>query len=51
MKESLTSFAQWQNSIYAVLLIVILIIAPEGLAGALSRLVARARAVKKEASA
>jgi branched-chain amino acid transport system permease protein len=51
VKESLTSFAQWQNSIYAVLLIVILIIAPEGLAGALSRLVARARAVKKEASA
>ena len=50
VKESLTSFAQWQNSTYAVLLIVILILAPEGLAGGLSRLAARFRPVHKEVS-
>lgn len=51
VRESLTSFAQWQNSIYAVLLIVILIVAPEGLSGGLSRLVARFRSTRKEAAA
>jgi branched-chain amino acid transport system permease protein len=38
VQENLTSLAQWQGSIYAVLLILILILAPEGLAGGLSRL-------------
>lgn len=48
VKESLTDFAQWQNSIYAVLLIVILIIAPDGLSGRLSHLVARLRTARQE---
>ncbi len=43
VQEGLSGFAQWQNSIYAVLLIVILIAAPEGLAGALGRAAARLR--------
>lgn len=35
VQENLTGYAQWQASIYAVLLIVILIVAPQGLAGGL----------------
>lgn len=37
IQENLTSLAQWQSTIYAVLLILILIMAPEGLAGGVSR--------------
>lgn len=37
VQENLTGFAQWQGSIYAVLLILILILAPSGLAGGLAR--------------
>ena len=39
VQENTTGLAEWQSSTYALLLIVILIMAPEGLAGGLSRLV------------
>jgi len=38
VQENLTGFAQWQASIYAILLILILILAPQGLAGGLSQI-------------
>jgi branched-chain amino acid transport system permease protein len=38
VQENLTHMAQWQGTIYAVLLILILILAPEGLAGWAARL-------------
>ncbi len=40
VQENVTHLAQWQGSIYAVLLILILILAPEGLAGFVARLLA-----------
>jgi branched-chain amino acid transport system permease protein len=43
VQENLTGFAQWQASIYAVLLILILILAPKGLAGGISQLSERVR--------
>ncbi|MDR5655212.1 branched-chain amino acid ABC transporter permease [Ruixingdingia sedimenti] len=51
VQENLTSMAQWQGTIYAVLLILILILAPEGLAGGLSRLAALVRARLKGGAA
>lgn len=39
VQENTTGLAQWQSSSYALLLILILVMAPEGLAGWLSRLV------------
>lgn len=51
VREGLSGFAQWQNTIYAVLLIVILIAAPEGLAGALGRALSRLRDRRPEVPA
>ena len=44
VQENTTGLAQWQSSTYALLLIVILIMAPEGLAGGLSPLLPWAKA-------
>lgn len=41
VQENLTSFAQWQGSIYALLLIIILVAAPGGLAGLSAQALAR----------